>query len=75
MIQTEIFSLISLFSINNCDIGSCIKASVGYLYQRGPTSFNLRVMLQKRHNLRATSNNLMYKTTCSKDLKLKREDK
>jgi len=33
--------------------------------QRGPTSFTLRAVLQKRDNLRATSNKMMYKTTCS----------
>jgi len=38
--------------------------------RRGPTSFNLRAILQKRENLRATSNKMMYehKTTCSQDL-------
>jgi len=45
--------------------------------RRGPTSFNLRAILQKCDNLRATSNKMMYdyKTTCSQDLKLEREDK
>jgi len=45
------------------------------LGQRGPTSFNLRAILQKRDNLRAASNRMMYefKTTCSQDLRLKRE--
>ena len=43
--------------------------------QRGPTKFDLRANLQKRENLRATSNKMMCKTTDSQDLKLKMEDK
>jgi len=43
--------------------------------QRGPTTFDLRAILQKRDNLWATSNKIMYKTKDSQDLKLKREDK
>ena len=43
--------------------------------QRGPTSFDLRAILQKRENLRAISNKAMFKTTVSQDLKLKMEDK
>ena len=42
--------------------------------QRGSTTFDLRAILQKRDNLRATSSKMMC-TTCSQDLKLKREDK
>jgi len=37
--------------------------------QYGPTSFNQWAFLQKRDNLRATSNKMMYKI-CSQDLKL-----
>jgi len=43
--------------------------------KHGPTTFDLRAILQKRDNLRATSNKMIYKTTCSQHLKLKREDK
>ena len=39
------------------------------LNQRGPTTFALRAILQKRDNLRVTSNKMMYKTRCSQDLK------
>jgi len=41
------------------------------LNQRGPTTFALRAILQKRDNLRVTSNKMMYKTRCSQDLKWK----
>ena len=37
-------------------------------------SFVLRAILQKRDNLRATSSKMIYKTTESQDLKLKKED-
>jgi len=43
--------------------------------QRGPTTFDLRVILQKRDNFPATSNKIMYKTIDSQDLRLTREDK
>jgi len=43
------------------------------LSQRGPTTFDLRAILQKRDNLRATSNKIMCNTTDSQDLKLKRK--
>jgi len=39
------------------------------------TAFDLRAILQRRDNLRATSNEMIYKTTCSQNLKLKGEDK
>jgi len=42
-----------------------------HLIQRGPTTFDLQAILQKRDNSRATSNKTMYKTTDSKYLKLK----
>jgi len=32
--------------------------------QRGPTTFDLQAISQKRDNSRATSNKMMYKTTC-----------
>ena len=43
-----------------------------YLQCCGPTGFGLWAILQKRKNLRATSNRMMYKTTDSQDLKLKK---
>jgi len=43
------------------------------LSQRGPTTFVLWAILQKRDNSRATSNKIMYKTTNSQQLKLKRK--
>jgi len=51
------------------------KANV--LRQRGPTALDLRAIIQKRDldNLRATFNKIMYKTTDSLELNLKREDK
>ena len=45
------------------------------LCQRGPTTFDLRTILQKPDNLRATSIKLMCETTDSHDLKLKGEGK
>ena len=44
-----------------------------WLEQCGPTTFDLRVrgILQKRDNLRATSNTMMYKTTDSQYFKTK----
>jgi len=42
------------------------------LGQRGPTTFDLRVILLKRDNLRPTSNKMMYKTKHSQHLKLKK---
>jgi len=41
------------------------------LIQRGPTTFDLQAISQKRDNSRATSNKMMYKTTDSKYLNLK----
>jgi len=35
------------------------------LIQRGPTTFDLQAISQKRDNSRATSNKMMYKTTDS----------
>ena len=32
--------------------------------QRDPTTFDLQAISQKRDNSRATSNKMMYKTTC-----------
>jgi len=43
--------------------------------QRGPTTFDLRAILQKRDNLWVASNKNMYKTTDSQHLKLKTEDR
>jgi len=43
------------------------------LHQRGPTTLGLRIILRKRENSRATSNKMMYKTTDSQNLKLKKE--
>jgi len=34
-----------------------------YIPYRGPTIFDLRAILQKRDNSRATSNEMMYETT------------
>ena len=45
------------------------------MVQRGPTTFYLRAILQRRDNSRATSNKMMYETTDSQDLKLKRENR
>jgi len=45
------------------------------LQQRGPTTFHLRAILQKRDNSRATSSKMMYKTTDSQYLKLKWQEK
>jgi len=45
--------------------------AVYHLYQRGPTSFDRRDILQKRCNSRATSNKMMCKRTDSQHLKLK----
>jgi len=45
------------------------------LRQRGPTTFNLWDILQKRDNSRATSNKMMCETTDSQDLKLKMENR
>jgi len=39
--------------------------------QHGPATFDLRAILQKRDNSRATSSKMMYETTDSQDLKLK----
>ena len=39
------------------------------LRQRGPTTFDLRTILQRRQNLWATSNKMMYKTTDSQYIK------
>jgi len=39
---------------------------------RGPTTFYLRAILQKRDNLRAISNKMMYKTTGSQRRKMKK---
>jgi len=39
--------------------------------QRGPTTFDLRAILQTRNNPLVTSNKMMYKTTGSQHLKLK----
>jgi len=38
----------------------------------GPTTFDLRTILQKRDNLRANSNKFMHETTDSQDLKLEK---
>jgi len=43
------------------------------LIQRGPTTFDLQAISQKPDNSQATSNKMMYKTTDSKYLKLKRK--
>ena len=40
------------------------------VFQRGPTTFDLRAILQKCDNSRATSSKMVYKTTNSQDLKL-----
>jgi len=45
------------------------------LSERGPTTFDLPAILQKRYNLRETSNKMIYETTDSQDLKLKKENK
>jgi len=43
--------------------------------QRGPNTIDLRAILQKRDNSRATSHKMMYKTIDSQDLKLKSENR
>jgi len=43
--------------------------------QHGPTTFDIRAVLQKHYNSRATSNKMMHKATDSQHLKLEREDK
>jgi len=43
--------------------------------QPGPTTFDLRAILQNLGKSPATSNKMMYKITDSKHLKLKREEK
>jgi len=43
--------------------------------QHGPTTIDLRAILQKCDNSQATSNKMMYKTTDSQDLKLKRNSR
>jgi len=45
---------------------------VNSFIQRGPTTFYLRAILQKRDNLRAISNKMMYKTTGSQRRKMKK---
>jgi len=44
------------------------------LRQRGQTTSELRAILQKRDNLRATSNKMIHKTTNVRNLKRKRKD-
>jgi len=46
---------------------------VNSVIQREPTTFYLLAILQKRDNLRVTFTQIMYKTTDSQHLKLKRE--
>jgi len=41
--------------------------------QRGPTTLELRAIIQKRGTSQATSNKIMCKTTDSQDLKIKSE--
>jgi len=48
------------------------KITLHHLGQRGPATLDLRAILQKRDNLRATSNEMKYKTTDSQDFKLKK---
>ena len=43
--------------------------------QHGPATSYLRAVLQRRDNTRATSNKMMYETTDSQDLKLKRDNR
>jgi len=43
--------------------------------QHGPTIFDVRAVLQKHYNSRATSNKMMHNATDSQHLKLEREDK
>jgi len=52
-----------------------LRFFVYHVAQRSPTRFDLRAILQKRENLRATSNKMMCKTTDLQDLKLKMEEK
>jgi len=39
-----------------------------FLFHRGPTTFDLQVALQKRDNLRGSSNKWMYEATDSQGL-------
>jgi len=39
-----------------------------HIYQRGPTASDLRAILQKRDNSRATPSKMMYKTSGSQHL-------
>ena len=43
------------------------------LRRGGPTTFDLRAILQKRDKSRDTSNKILYNTSHSQDVKLKRE--
>jgi len=43
-----------------------------HLYQRGPKTFDLRVILKKRDNLRTASDKMKYEITASQDFKLKK---
>jgi len=45
------------------------------LNQRGPTTFDLRAILQNCENSRTTSDKMMHRTTVSQDLKLKSENR
>jgi len=51
------------------------EASSFFSCQRGPTTFDLRAILQKCDNLQATSNKTMHKTADSQDLNLKGENR
>jgi len=44
----------------------CVSFSL--IFQRGPITFDLRAILQKRENLQTTSNKMMCKTTKSPDI-------
>jgi len=43
--------------------------------QRNQVAFDLRAILQKRHTSWANNNKMMYETTDSQDLKLKKKNK
>jgi len=43
--------------------------------QRGPTTFDIRTILQKHDNSGATSNIMLYNTANLQDLKLKRQNR
>ena len=75
----EVTKLWKHFCLNRgrifCDDSRTYVFKLDDVTPRGPTTFDLRVILQKCDNLRATFKKMIYKTTNLQDLKLKRYDK